>query len=90
MSTSRPPGGNLSAKRSPHNYTGEWLRIVDSHHNSLAAILVPTEGNHNPSSLRVALIEIVVEVKACVFSLADLLVLVEDEGKMPGDRALIN
>jgi hypothetical protein len=90
MSTSRPPGGNLSAKRSPHNYTGEWLKIVDSHHDGLAAILAPTEGDHDPSGLRVALIEVVVEVEASVLALADLIVLVQDKGKIPGDRALIN
>lgn len=66
------------------------LKFFYSHHDSLAAILVPTEGDHDPSCLRVALIEIVVEVEASVIALADLFVLVQDEGKVPRDRALIN
>lgn len=64
--------------------------IVDSHHDGLAAILAPTKWDNNPSCLSIALIEVVVEVEASVFSLADLLVLIQDESEVPSDRTLIN
>ncbi len=49
-----------------------------------------SKGNNDPACLRVGRIEVVVEVKACVFTFAYLIVFIEDKGEVTSYRALVN
>ena len=51
---------------------------------------MPSERNHNSSSLVICLVKIVVEVKTSVFSFADIPFFVQDKGEMSSNSALVD
>lgn len=60
------------------------------HHNGLSMIAIASERNNDSPGTLISGEEVVIEVDPSVLALADVLLLVKNEGKVPSNRAFMD